>query len=111
MQLTEKVQSGLVFIPSSHDFGDVSCGDYRTYGLEIKNNGAFHESGQVYVVSGGPPFTCISGCSYSIAPGESHYYATIKFEPFYEGSANSTVYAGTASASVSGNGKWNCPPL
>lgn len=108
LQLAEEGQSGLVFIPSSHDFGNVNCeNDFKTYGFELKNNGAFTESGTVNLYAS-HEFSCISGCTYNIPSGQSHYYVTIKYEPYRSGPAYGTMYAGSASASFEGNGVGEC---
>lgn len=100
--------SNLVFIPSSHDFGTYSEKDIIYYGLQIKNLGATQTSGQV-IVQGDVPFSCYSGCSFSLDPAESQI-ASIEFAPceipyMEQISYDANVYAGNAQATVEGVGK------
>ena len=103
MKHSEEASSDLVVHPSSHNYGERFCTDSVTFGFQIKNNGATNQSGSV-VVYGGIPFSCISGCSFNLSPGQSQL-AYIEFAPFYEGSSNGTLIAGSgATASLSGEG-------
>lgn len=96
--------SGLVVIPDSHDYGGWYCTHSVTYGFQIKNNGATSISGSVYIY-GGPPFSCVSGCSFSLSPGQSQL-AYVKFAPVTEGPKSGTLIAGTgATASLIGEGE------
>lgn len=99
---SDEALSGLVFIPDSWNYGGINCGSSSTYGFELKNNGSTTASGQVFVY-GGPPFSCTSGCSFNLSPHQSQI-VTIKFAPYYEGAANTTIYAIDTNASASGNG-------
>lgn len=104
MDHSEGAFSGLVVIPNSYNYGEWYCTHSVTFGFEIKNNGTTNMSGNVFI-NGGPPFTCVSGCSFSLSPRQSQL-AYIKFEPFYEGPASGTLIAGVgATASLSGEGE------
>lgn len=102
-----QLNSNLVFIPSSYDFKERSETTVQTYGFQLKNNGATSSSGQVFVY-GDQPFSCYSGCSFSLAPSQSQY-VDIEFAPceipyLDEIPYDATIYANNAQASVEGIG-------
>lgn len=98
---SEEAFSGLVFIPSSHNFGEVGISNDKTYNFQLRNDGT-QTSGTVFLL-GDPEFACISGCSYNLLPTQSQY-VTIRFTPCDIDEFDVTIYAGSAQATATGEG-------
>jgi hypothetical protein len=97
------VLQSMIFSPDSWDFADTSCGNYRDFSFELKNQTAYSQSGNV-VVSETPTFSCVSGCTYNLNSHESQY-VQIRFEPYKygtDGNWSGELYAGSAYGTVSG---------
>lgn len=99
---SSNLSSNLVFIPSSHDFGRVDISYFDNYNFQLKNLGtATSGSVSVYLDS---QFSCVNGSTYNLQPSESQY-VTIQFAPCTTGETSATVVAGSASATVEGEGR------
>lgn len=94
--------SGLVFIPSSHDFGGVGLSNHKTYNFQLRYDGYGQASGSVFL-SGDPEFSCVSGCSYNLSHSQSQY-VTIEFTPCDLEDFDTTIYAGSVQATAIGEG-------
>ncbi|MBU1046031.1 hypothetical protein KJ616_02840, partial [Patescibacteria group bacterium] len=89
---------------SAQDFGSVSLYGTRDISFTVRNTGGGALSGSVSGLVA--PFSCVSGCSYSLGAGASQP-ATIRFSPTSIGSFSDTAeFSGAAGASrdVSGSG-------
>lgn len=101
VQPASHLMSDLVFIPGSHDFGEVGISNDKTYNFQLRNDGT-QTSGTVFL-SGDPEFSCIAGCSYNLNPTQSQY-VTLRFTPCELGEFDTAIYAGSAQATASGEG-------
>jgi len=93
-------------------FGTVNVGSSGDYGFTVKNTGTGTLTGSVSGLSA--PFSCISGCSYSLTAGVSQS-TTLRFTPVSVGSFSGTAIfnsnASNVSIALTGDGAVaNCIP-
>jgi len=90
---------------ASHSFGTITIGNTPTWNFTLKNTGGTSLSGSVSGLAA--PFTCTSGCSYTLAGGASTN-VVVKYTPTSAiSSTDSFTFTGGAgvSASVTGTGQ------
>ena len=73
--------------PASHDFGEVDVGAYADRSFEVTNAGQGTLDG---TAATSPPFSIVSGGSYSLAAGESQSVA-VRFSPGAPGDYDNSV--------------------
>jgi hypothetical protein len=96
-----QAMQNLKFDPTSYDFGPSGYSTHY-FTFYLKNYSTQPASGSV-AIYGDDPFSCYSGCTYNLGHNESQA-VMITFTPTANQSYNATLYAGNASASVSGSG-------